>query len=78
MPSDCRWPNGAYKVREYQCERRVNTVVSPFSVVAMFALLYRTYVTGGERAAVLHAVIGRFIHVLETLRSGGPFAYAKG
>ena len=55
--------------------RSVNTSVSgastpwliPFWVVALFALLYRTDVTGGERAAVLHAVIGRVIQDFETL-----------
>ena len=78
MPSDCQWRDGAYKVCEYQRERRVNAVVRPFWVVALFALLYRADVIGGERATVLHAVIGRVIQDFETVRSGGPFAYAKG
>ena len=51
----------------YQRERRVNAVVNPFWVVAFFALLYLADVTGGERAAVLHAVIGRVIQDFETL-----------
>ena len=67
MPSDCRWRDEAYKVREYQRGRRVNAVVSMFWVVALFALLYRADVTEGERAAVPHSVIGQVIQDFETL-----------
>ena len=67
MPSNCRWRDGAYKVRKYQRERRVNAGVSPFWVVALFVFLCRADITGGERAVVLHAVIGRAIQDLQTL-----------